>query len=217
MEMPFRGTFPHHQHRLMSVSERQRSHPTDCDWPAAVWRTGRWLWRIRRDAAPRLRIHLAECFAGAGVGQPGPSTRSRQRRASREVTSATRVPSLSHCRNLNPPPGAMITPAPVAVPGSGRNTVMVGSTTFRTPRAPVLPNTASCCVQPSEPGAPPGQSRTTWWPSSVLALWSGAGTADCCWGVLRCAGADTECQRQCCSSGKSTHQASHLASPRIRY
>src|ERR1044072_3304240 len=70
--------------------------------------------------------------------------------ASRSIASAT-----------NPPPGARMTPVPVALALSGRYAVNVGVTTFRiTVPSGVLVSTCSCCVHCSDPGATPGQMFT---------------------------------------------------------
>src|SRR3954453_18187446 len=61
------------------------------------------------------------------------------------------------------PPGATMTPVPVALARSGRNAVNVGVTTLKTtvPRG-VFSTTRSFWVHFSDPGATPGQTFTTW-------------------------------------------------------
>ena len=77
--------------------------------------------------------------------------------------SATSVPSLCQDRKRNPPPGQMTTAAPVAIPGWGRKAVRVGVVTLRTITflSQSLRYSTSFCVQPSEPGAGPGQIEMT--------------------------------------------------------
>src|SRR5260221_3935191 len=68
-------------------------------------------------------------------------------------------PSRSMARATNAPPGAMITPVPVAF--SGRYAVSVGVTTLKTTAPSGVSSTVvSFCVQVSEPGAAPGQMST---------------------------------------------------------
>src|ERR1043166_4974547 len=62
----------------------------------------------------------------------------------------------------NPPPGATITPVPVAFARSGRYGIKVGLTTLRiTVPSGVFGTVSSFWVQRSEPGATPGQMFTT--------------------------------------------------------
>ena len=77
---------------------------------------------------------------------------------------ATSRPSACIVRYRKPPPGAMTTAAPVAVPGSGLKTSSVGRVTFRTTskRAPGNGLTTSTWVACSEPGAAPGQTSKVW-------------------------------------------------------
>src|SRR5262245_52537730 len=71
---------------------------------------------------------------------------------------ATLEPSRSIASATNPPPGAMMTLAPVAFVFFGRNAVSVGVTTFMmTVPTGVFSIVVSVCVQRSEPGATRGQ------------------------------------------------------------
>ena len=92
--------------------------------------------------------------------------------------SATSVPSLSHDRKRNPPPGQMTTAAPVAAEGSGRKAVRVGVVTLRTIAlwSQSLRYSTSFCVQPSEPGATSGQTGMTF-PGAPAAFPAGAALA----------------------------------------
>ena len=89
--------------------------------------------------------------------------------------SATFVPSLSHERNRNAPPGAITTAVPFAVPGLGRKGVRVGRTTLRTILRSPGPVMSSFRVHFSEPGAMPGQIAN----SAFLSLLPG-----CCMAAL---------------------------------
>ena len=78
--------------------------------------------------------------------------------------SATLTPSLSNPSTRSAPPGAITAAAPVAIAASGRNTVSVGSLTFVMTRSPegdlVIDSGIDQC---SEPGALPGQRRSSVW------------------------------------------------------
>jgi hypothetical protein len=58
----------------------------------------------------------------------------------------------------NPPPGATITAAPLALSGSGRNGVSVARETLRTKGSPHCLYQVSCAVWPSTPPVPSGMA-----------------------------------------------------------
>src|SRR5262245_37902707 len=74
---------------------------------------------------------------------------------------ATWLPSRSIASATNAPPGAMMTPVPVAFVRSGRYAVKVGVTTLKTTvPSGVFSTVVSFWVHCSDPGAAPGQILT---------------------------------------------------------
>ena len=151
---------PHSSARFRSWRKRPRHPRAGQTGPAAVDSAVFALCAVSAEAAAAGRgrfIHAVKSSSDSGVGW----SRYLSTKAAIPCfvsASATSQPSLPIESHLKPPPGATITAAPFALPGSGRKGVRVAVEMFRAIGSPHWRNQVSGAGWSSTPPVPSGMA-----------------------------------------------------------